>query len=83
VPVFRGQDVAGQTGVVVDHVGDAHHAGHVRIGGEQWLAVTEDSGALPPGTEVVVADVQGTTLTVRPVPSASRPTSPTPAPAEG
>lgn len=53
-------------GVTLDEVGcDA--AGHVRLLGEKWLAVASYGGPIPPETQVIVTNVVGTTLTVRPV----------------
>ncbi len=51
-------------GVTIDEVGrDA--AGHVRLLGENWLAVTGFGESIPPATPVIVTSVAGTTLTVR------------------
>lgn len=51
-------------GVAVDEVGGLR-AGHVRILGENWLAVSWDDEPIPPDTPVIVMGVNGTTLTVR------------------
>ncbi len=51
-------------GVTLDKVGP-DDAGHVRILGERWLAVTGDGDPIPPETPVIVTNVVGTTLTVR------------------
>ena len=51
-------------GVTLDEVGP-DDAGHVRILGERWLAVTSDGDPIPPETPVIVTNVVGTTLTVR------------------
>jgi inner membrane protein len=54
--------------------GSGPRAGHVRLAGEQWLAVSGSDDAIAPHTEVVVTAVNGTTLTVWPVnPTASVP----------
>jgi membrane protein implicated in regulation of membrane protease activity len=61
--------------VTVDIVGDALAAGdgsgprpgHVRLAGEQWLAVSGIDEPISPGIEVVVTAVNGTTLTVCPL----------------
>jgi len=61
--------------VTVDVVGEVLEAGggsgprsgHVRLAGEQWLAVSGSDGDIGPDTEVVVTAVNGTTLTVWPV----------------
>jgi membrane protein implicated in regulation of membrane protease activity len=54
----------GARGLTLDDVRiDA--TGHVRILGENWLAVTGDGSTIPPSTHVIVTSVAGTTLTVR------------------
>ncbi len=54
-------------GVTLDVVGsDVAPAGHVRILGETWLAITAIGAPIPPQTPVIVTAVTGTTLTVRP-----------------
>jgi membrane protein implicated in regulation of membrane protease activity len=57
----------GQSAITLDEVGDAHHAGHVRLAGERWLAVRGGGHMIPPGTQVLITAVQGTTLVVWPV----------------
>jgi inner membrane protein len=57
--------LVGEEGFTVDTVGDVQTAGHVRLAGEKWLAVT-DSGTIPAGQKVLVLDVRGTTLVVYP-----------------
>lgn len=52
-------------GVTLDRVG-GDTPGHVRILGENWLAVTGYGDPIPPNTNVIVTNVTGTTLTVRP-----------------
>jgi len=53
-------------GITLDVVGSDLAAGHVRILGENWLAVAVSDGPIPPETPVIVVAVTGTTLTVRP-----------------
>lgn len=53
-------------GITLDVVGSELAAGHVRLLGENWLAVTAISEPIPPETPVIVTAVTGTTLTVRP-----------------
>jgi membrane protein implicated in regulation of membrane protease activity len=53
-------------GVTTDEVA-RDSAGHVRILGENWLAVASADEAIPTATKVVVTAVNGTTLTVQPV----------------
>lgn len=51
-------------GMTLDEVGS--DSGHVRLLGETWLAVTSYGGPIPARTPVIVTNVVGTTLTVRP-----------------
>ncbi len=53
-------------GITLDVVGSDLAAGHVRILGENWLAVADGDEPIPPDTAVIVTAVAGTTLTVRP-----------------
>jgi membrane protein implicated in regulation of membrane protease activity len=53
-------------GMTLDEVGP-DDAGHVRLLGEKWLAITGDGEPIPPRTPVIVTNVVGTTLTVRAV----------------
>ena len=53
----------GARGVTLDEVG-VGPSGHIRLLGENWLAVTDDP-PIPPSTSVIVTKVAGTTLTVR------------------
>jgi membrane protein implicated in regulation of membrane protease activity len=59
--------LVGAEAVTLDEVGDEHRAGHVRLAGERWLAVSGSGTALPPGTVVTVTGVRGTTLLVWPL----------------
>lgn len=59
--------LVGQTAISVDRIGDEHHPGHVLIGGERWLAFTDDPDvAVGPDQNVMVAAVRGTKLLVYP-----------------
>jgi membrane protein implicated in regulation of membrane protease activity len=58
--------LVGGEGITLDEVGDAHGAGHVRLYGERWLAVSGAERSIPAGVEVVVTAVRGTTLVVWP-----------------
>jgi membrane protein implicated in regulation of membrane protease activity len=55
----------GKRGIVVDPIPENGQPGRVKLGGEEWRAVTDDGVALEPGTEVVVERVDGATLHVR------------------
>jgi membrane protein implicated in regulation of membrane protease activity len=54
----------GQDAPVVEAIGGHHEPGHVRIGGENWPAVTEDGAAIPAGSAVKVVGLRGATLIV-------------------
>jgi membrane protein implicated in regulation of membrane protease activity len=56
--------LANLTGFVQDVVGDEGHPGKVKIKGETWKAVTQDSTPIPSGTQVIVRKAYGTTLWV-------------------
>jgi membrane protein implicated in regulation of membrane protease activity len=56
--------LANLTGFVEDVVGDEGHPGRVKIKGETWKAVTQDSTPIPSGTQVIVRKAYGTTLWV-------------------
>ena len=58
--------LVGQEVVTLDEVGDAHNAGHVRLAGERWLAVSGTGAPIAARTPVLVTEVQGTTLVVLP-----------------
>jgi membrane protein implicated in regulation of membrane protease activity len=58
--------LVGQEALTLDVVGSLHERGHVRLGGERWLAVSGAGEPIAAGTPVVVTAVEGTTLTVWP-----------------
>ena len=57
----------GQHTLALDDVGDEQHPGHVQIGNERWLAVTDVDEGIAKGTKVEVVALRGTTMLVRPV----------------
>jgi membrane protein implicated in regulation of membrane protease activity len=58
--------LVGARGITTDEV-SPRAGGHVRLLGENWLAVTDPFGPpIPPATHVIVTAVVGTTLTVTP-----------------
>ena len=59
--------LVGQEVVTIDRVGGSDSAGHVRLAGERWLAISGAGTAIPAGTTVLVTAVDGTTLVVWPV----------------
>ena len=58
--------LANMTGFVEDVVGDEGHPGRVKIRGESWRAVTEQSAPIANGARVIVTKAYGTTLWVEP-----------------
>lgn len=56
----------GQRALTLDVVGDDLHPGHVRLAGENWLAVSADHDMIHASASVIVSAVRGTTLVVRP-----------------
>jgi inner membrane protein len=52
---------------VVRDPGRSGEAGHVRLAGERWLAISGNGAEIPSGTRVLVTGVRGTTLVVWPV----------------
>lgn len=57
--------LVGQSGTVLEAV-DGELSGLVRVGTEEWRAVTSDRTSLPAGTAIRVLDVQGTRVIVTP-----------------
>lgn len=58
------QEMIGRTGLVIDSIKGAHQAGHVKIMGERWPAVTADGSPVKEGAEVRVVDIRDATLVV-------------------
>lgn len=58
--------IAGQIGTVTTAVGDTEQPGRVKIGGEEWRAISHQSHLLEEGTIVEVVSVDSATLRVRP-----------------
>lgn len=59
--------LVGQEVFTLDEVGDAHRAGHVRLAGERWLAISASGEPIGPDTPAMVTAVRGTTLVVLPL----------------
>ncbi len=57
--------LVGQSGRVVDAVGPSDDPGRVKVGGEEWRAVSESGSLLASGTRVEITAVASATLTVR------------------
>jgi membrane protein implicated in regulation of membrane protease activity len=62
--VSGAQGMIGQTGVVVEPIRDEHVAGHVRLGGESWPAVSADGTPIAADATVMVKEIRGSTLVV-------------------
>ena len=65
----------GQRALALDEIGEELHPGHVRLAGEVWLAFSDDHQTIPQGAPVIVTDVRGTTLAVRPTSGSAIPES--------
>ncbi|HSO93423.1 MAG TPA: NfeD family protein, partial [Candidatus Dormibacteraeota bacterium] len=64
----------GHEGVLSDPILGESRPGHLKIAGESWPAVTEDSSSVPAETPVVVTGLRGSTLVVRVASPTSTPT---------
>ncbi|HWC75802.1 MAG TPA: NfeD family protein [Gemmatimonadales bacterium] len=53
----------GKTGVVTERIGPGG-TGRVKVNGEDWRGATSDATTLEPGTQIMVIQVDGTTLVV-------------------
>lgn len=60
----------GQTALVVDAIRGPHERGHVRIGGEDWPALTRDGQPVEAGASVRVVEIRRATLVVELLPVA-------------
>jgi membrane protein implicated in regulation of membrane protease activity len=56
----------GQSGSVVDAIGAGTETGRVKVGSEEWRALSESGTPLSPGTRIEITAVESATLTVRP-----------------
>ncbi|GAC1478848.1 MAG: hypothetical protein PVSMB9_01730 [Candidatus Dormibacteria bacterium] len=59
------ESMIGVHGVLTDPIVGSSQPGHIKISGELWPAITEDSGSVPAETPVVVTGLRGSTLIVR------------------
>ncbi len=62
--VSGAQGMIGQTGVVVEPIRGEHGAGHVRLAGESWPAVSADGKPIAADATVMVNEIRGSTLIV-------------------
>jgi membrane protein implicated in regulation of membrane protease activity len=63
--VSGAQGMIGQTGVVVEPIEGEHIAGHVRLAGESWPAVSADGKPIAAEATVTVTEIRGSTLVVQ------------------
>jgi len=64
-PVVSGaHGMIGQTGIVVEPIKGEHLAGHVRLAGESWPAVSADGKPIAADATVTVTEIRGSTLVV-------------------
>ena len=64
--VSGAQGMIGQTGIVIEPIKGEHLAGHVRLAGESWPAVSADGKPIPADATVTVTEIRGSTLVVQP-----------------
>ena len=62
--VSGARGMIGQTGVVVEPIKGEHVAGHVRLAGESWPAVSADGEPIAADATVTVTEIRGSTLVV-------------------
>ncbi len=55
----------GQSARVVDAIGTGDDPGRVKVGSEEWRAISDTGYAMAPGTRVEITAVTSATLTVR------------------
>lgn len=63
---MNSEGLIGRRGTVVDEVGGEESPGRVKLGGEEWRAVSGTGKPLSSGTVVHVTALDGATLTVHP-----------------
>lgn len=62
--VSGARGMIGQTGIVVEPIKGEHVAGHVRLAGESWPAVSADGKPIGADATVTVTEIRGSTLVV-------------------
>lgn len=63
---FGIQAMVGRQGVVREDIGPGGGTGRVKVGGEEWQAVSEDGGAIFRGATVEIRRVEGLSVVVTP-----------------
>ena len=81
--VSGAQSMVGEQAPVTDDILDAHHPGHVRIGGESWPALSEDGSPIAAGSTVRIVGLRQATLVVTLVATPPAPVESAPQPKEG
>lgn len=61
--------LVGKTGLTTQPVDGAYSNGRVKVGGEDWRAVSPDDSHIDAGQKIEVIAVEGTKLVVRSIPS--------------
>ncbi len=59
--------LVGQSGYVTDPIDHMSGTGRVKLGGEEWRAITADESVIEPGRKVVVKGVDGNKVIVEPL----------------
>ncbi len=59
----------GLTGTVIEPIPGGHDVGRVRLGAEEWRALSAHGDHISPGTAVTVSRVDGATLVVASIPT--------------
>ncbi|MES2708290.1 MAG: NfeD family protein [Verrucomicrobiota bacterium] len=65
-PPVNAHALLGQSGTVVDPIGLGDDPGRVKVGGEEWRAISLTGTPIAPGTRIEITAVSSATLTVRP-----------------
>ncbi len=64
-PLVSGaQGMIGESGIVIEPIQGEHVAGHVRLAGESWPAVSADGKPIAADATVTVLEIRGSTLVV-------------------
>jgi membrane protein implicated in regulation of membrane protease activity len=67
--VSGAQSMVGRDAPVIEDIGGTHDAGHVRVDGESWPAISEAGTPIAAGSVVTVVGLKQTTLVVREAPA--------------
>jgi membrane protein implicated in regulation of membrane protease activity len=67
IPEVNAHALVGQSGSVVDPIGPGGDHGRIKVGSEEWRALSESGDPVAVGTRVEITAVESATLTVRPL----------------